>query len=110
MNATETMNGFAMMIGYSDVQAHEVVRAVSGRTLEVRRMTATRSNPENNLGFMPGGFVGHCANQNQQEWNIVSDGDAKVFRIRLGKQGWKDSSGRRFSVEAAPRCFYDYNF
>lgn len=101
---------YANEYGWSDVTPYEVVRVVSDKTIEVRRMNAVRSNPENNLGFAPGGFVGHHANQDAQEWTITSDPEASVKRIRLGKNGWKDKYGNRYKLSDKPVRFYDYNF
>jgi hypothetical protein len=49
-------------------------------------------------------------NQNQQRWLISSNPEGRVFRIRLGKRGWKDSSGSRYVLADQPQKFYDYNF
>jgi hypothetical protein len=104
-------NAFANHIGYSDVTPFEVVRTISDVTLEIREMNAVRSNPENKLGFAPGGFLGHCSNQDEQEWTITSDLDRPVKRIRLNKRGqWKDKYGNRYALSNKPRKFYDYNF
>jgi hypothetical protein len=101
---------YANEYGYSDVTPYEVVRVVSERTVEIRRMNAVRSNPENKLGFAPGGFVGHHAAQDEQEWHITSNPEASVKRIRLGKNGWKDKYGNRYGLSDKPRKFHDYNF
>ena len=102
---------YANHIGYSDVNPYEVVKVISDKCLEIRAMNAERANPENKLGFVAGGFVGHCANQDEQEWTITSNDKAPVSRIRLRKDGrWFDKHGQRFKLEAAPRKFYDYNF
>lgn len=100
---------YANHIGYSDINPYEVVRAVSDKTLEIRRMNAER-DPNFKPEFIPGGFSGHCVNQLDQEWIITSDPDAAVIRIRLGKQGWKDASGARYQLSDKPVKFYDYNF
>ena len=102
---------YANHIGYSDVNPHEVVKVVSDKCLEIRAMNAERLNPENKLGFIAGGFMGHCSNQSAQEWAITSDKTASTFRIRLRKDGkWFDKHGSRYKIEDAPRKFYDYNF
>ena len=62
------------------------------------------------LGFEAGGFFGHCANQNRQEWTISSNSAGRVFRIRLGSKGWKSANGERFQLSESPRRFYDFNF
>ena len=108
-NATTTDMKFANHYGWSDVNPYEIVRVISGKTLEVREMQAERDEswkPD----FVPGGFFGTVVNQNQQRWTITSDPTSPVIRIRLGKDGWKDKHGKRFGLAAEPRKFYDYNF
>lgn len=100
---------YANHIGYSDVNPYEVVRVVSDKTLEIRRMNAER-DPSYKPEFIPGGFSGHCVNQLDQEWIITSDPAACVIRIRKGKKGWKDASGGRYQLADKPVKFYDYNF
>jgi hypothetical protein len=104
---------YANMYGYSDIHAHEVVRSVSEKTLEVRRMTATLLNPTNSkepdaLQFSPGGFCGHTSGA--QRYAFASNESATVFRIRKGKRGWRDANGQRYRVEDEPREHYDFNF
>lgn len=103
------MNQFANHYGYSDVTPYEVVRVVSDKTIEVREMDAERDDSVK-LEFHVGGFSAHCSNQCDQRWNISSNPDNGVVRIRLGKQGWKDAHGRRFKLNDKPVKFYDYNF
>lgn len=107
MNMT---NAFANQISYSDVTPFEVVRHVSGKTVDIREMDAVRSNPEADMGFAPGGFVGHFANQGAQQWTITSNPENRVVRIRLGKRGWSDKWGNRYDMCNKPIRFYDYNF
>ena len=103
-------NAFANQVGYSDVTPFEVVRHVSDKTVEIREMDAVRSNPEVDMGFIPGGFAGHFAKQSAQEWTITSNPENRVIRIRLGKRGWKDKWGNRYDMCGKPRKFYAYNF
>ena len=103
------MTQYANHIAYSDVNPFEVVRTVSGKTIEVREMSATEDDSVK-MDFHVGGFSAHCSNQRQQKWFITSDETAQVIRIRLGKDGWKDKHGRRFKLNDQPVKFYDYNF
>jgi hypothetical protein len=106
-----TYLAFANRTCYSDVEPFEVVKRVSERTLEIRAMNYERANPDDDLGFAPGGFFGHCARQDRQEWTITANPDAPVFRIRLQKNGqWRDEGGDRYQLAEKPRRFYDYNF
>lgn len=100
---------YANHIGYSDVTPFEIIRAVSGKTLEIRRMNAER-DPTFKPEFVPGGFSAHCTNQIDQAWIISSDPTAAVIRIRKGKLGWKDANGNRYQLAEKPVRFYDYNF
>jgi len=100
---------FANQIGYSDVTPYEVVRFVSDKTLEVRRMEAERDESVK-LEWAVGGFAGHCINQRDQKWIITSNESNPTVRIRLGKKGWKDAHGQRYDLNDKPIMFYDYNF
>ena len=100
---------YANQISYTDVHPFEVVRRVSDKTLDVRAMSAKR-DPSWKPDFIPGGFCGTVVNQHDQRWIITSDDRARVVRIRLGKQGWKDANGGRYQLAEKPVKFYDYNF
>lgn len=100
---------YANQISYTDVHPFEVVRRVSDKTLDVRAMHAVLDAswvPD----FEPGGFCGTVVNQRDQKWVITSDDRARVVRIRLGKQGWKDANGGRYQLSDEPVKFHDYNF
>lgn len=105
---------YANMHGYSDIKAHEIVRSVFSKILEVRAMTAKLLNGVNSgepdaLQFEPGGFFGHTSGI--QRYEYTQDTSARVFRIRLHKDGkWRDAVGRRFVPSDSPREFYDFNF
>ena len=100
---------YANQYGYSDVEPYEVVRRISDKTIEVRAMHAERDTSVE-LQFHVGGFAAHCSNQREQRWHITSDLTAPIVRIRLGKHGWKDKHGHKYSLSNEPRKFYDYNF
>ena len=100
---------YANQYGYSDVYPFEVVKVISDKTIEVREMDAERDESVK-LEWVAGGFAGHCVNQRDQKWNITSNPENRVIRIRLGKQGWKDKHGRKFGLSDKPTRFYDYNF
>lgn len=102
--------GFANHIGYSDVNPHEIVRWVSEKTVEIREMNAER-DPSYKPDFRPGGFCGTVVNQDEQKWVITSNAEARVFRIRLRKNGhWYDAHGCRYVLGVKPVKFYDFNF
>ena len=58
--------------------------------------------------FYPGGFCGHCPNQNEQTWLFAGIDTGHTMTIRLTKRGWA-SKGVRFDEGKAIE-FYDYNF
>lgn len=105
----EQQLNFANHYGYSDTNPYEIIRRISDKTLEIRAMKAER-NPDWKMEFVPGGFFGTVVNQHSQKWVITSDESADVFRIRLGKRGWKDKYGRRYGLSDKPEKFYDFNF
>lgn len=95
---------------WSDVHAYEVIRAISDKTVEVRRMKVTRDESVK-LEFIPGGFAGHCPNQRQQKWIYESDESFPIERIRFSKakNRWQ-MHGNHFIMSDKPYEFYDYNF
>lgn len=104
------MKKFANQYGYSDVTPFEVVRMVSEKTYEVRRMEYSK-DPNWKPEFDVGGFAAHCTNQREQTWIIESNDKNPIIRIRLHKDGsLKDAHGNKFRLADAPRRFYDYNF
>lgn len=110
MTATTETLSYANHIGYSDVNPHEITRWVSDKTVEVRAMNAER-DPSYKPEMVVGGFSFMCVNQNEQKWLITSKPDARVFRIRLRKNGhWYDAHGSRYVLGAKPVKYYDYNF
>jgi hypothetical protein len=100
---------YANRYGYSQVYPYEIVRVISDKTIEVREMEAL-PDPNWKPEIIPGGFFGHCVNQDEQTWIIKSDHTAKTIRIRKRKDGkWYSKMGRHV-LEDKPRYFYDYNF
>lgn len=104
---------FANRCGWSDVDPFEVVKKVSDRCLEVRAMKAVETEEGNKAlaaSFQPGGFVGHYDNH-AQRWDITSNPEAQVIRIRLHRDGhWYSPWKSRFVLAEKPVKFYDYNF
>ena len=103
------MKAYANHYGYTDVNPYEVVRVISDKTIEVRKMDSEK-DPTWVPEFHVGGFSAHCSNQQTQRWIIKSNADNSVLRIRLGKKGWKSADGRKFYLDDKPVRFYDYNF
>ena len=105
------MKNFANQYGYTDITPYEVVRVVSEKTLEVRRMNYVRDESVK-LDFVVGGFSNVCVNQRDQEWYITPNENEEVIRIRFSKANnvWKSKYGDKFQLSDTPTRFYDYNF
>jgi hypothetical protein len=94
---------------YSDAHAGTVIK-VTKTTVTVQRDEATR-DPNWKPKVEPGGFVGHCTNQDEQTYTYERNpnGETVTFRwsskfeqYRNNQIGYKLSKGRRE--------FYDFNF
>ena len=101
---TETM--------WSDNRAFKVV-AKTAATLTLKQVKV-RANPEWKPEIIPGGFAGHCTNQEEQTW--IYDGlENDTLKVRLVKSAYMGSDklwatkGRKFIANGAVEN-YDYNF
>ncbi len=106
---------YANHIMYTDIEPFEVIRQISETCVEIRAMKSTELHDFAELGFQAGGFLGHCSAQHKQRWDIQSDPNGYVTRIRLskakGKAGrWFDAHGNRYALSDTPQRVYDYNF
>lgn len=106
---------YANLYLYTDGEPFEVVRVISDKTMEIRQMKATLS-PDWKPDIIPGGFAGHCVNQNEQVWLYESDPSMPVVRMRKVKpthanrlMTWKSKYGHH-RLSDKPRKFHDYNF
>ena len=104
--------GFANNALYSDVEPFEIVRVVSDKTIEVRKMKAERAD-DWKPNMVSGGFAFHCTNNADQRkaWVMTPDTDAETVRVRKQKDGtWKNPSFGRFRLAEQPVKHYDFNF
>lgn len=89
-----------------DTLPFEVVDPISGTELLIREMSCDRVR-----GWAPKFIMGHCVNESDQRWHIVSDPEALCFRIRLSKRGeWKDVSGNVYRLSDIPVRFHRFSF
>ena len=88
---------YANQVGWTDIHPAEIVKWVSAKTLEIRKMDAEE------LPVI-------CVNSNNQKWRIYSNVANPIFRIRLGKNGWKDLEKRYYTLSETPTKYHDYNF
>ena len=99
---------YANHIGWSDVNPYEIVKVISNKTIDIRAMDAKKLPWK--AEWIEGGFAGHCTNQRDQKWDIVSNDDVPTVRARLRKDGYYHSSHGKHLLGESPRKFYDYNF
>lgn len=93
---------------YSDSDAYTIIKRTA-KTLTLRRCKAMLK-PEFKPKWIPGGFVGHCTNQNEQEYDYEEDENGRTV-----KAYWSETK-QGFYVEGClyvtpgRREYYDYNF
>lgn len=104
---------YANLIMYSDIKPFEVVEERTPNLYLIREMDAVitdESRKKLNESFYPGGFCGHFDND-LQEWNITSNEEYPVFKIRRHKDGFYYSAyGEKYRISPKPVKYYDYNF
>ena len=97
---------------YSDNTPWKVVGRTA-TTLKLKEVEVDR-DPEWTPNIIPGGFAGHCTNQDQQTWVYAGLSDHTIT-VRLVKSRFNSSekmwgsNGRSFIANGARRK-YDYNF
>lgn len=95
---------------YSDITPFEIIRKVSDKTIEVRRLESELING-NDLEFHVGGFAANCSNQRDQKYTFSSNPENHVVRLRLRKDGlWYCKYGNKHRLSDKAIRFYDYNF
>lgn len=90
---------------YTDIHAYEVVKVISDKCVEIRRLDATCVKPPTQ--FYPGGFSGHYADNHNQTWEFKPNEANAIVKLRLGKKGWGLGKYRMLDN---PMEHYDYNF
>lgn len=83
----------------------EIARTAKTRTLA---KVDVKPDPDWKPKILPGGFCGHCTNQNEQTWLYDKVDGARTVTVRATKRGWAHK-GVVF-VEGKAVEFYDYNF
>ena len=97
---------------WSDSEAFTVIRvSTSGKTFWAQEDKATLK-PDWKPEIIPGGFVGHCINQDSQEYDYEPNRDGFVIRCSWSeKKQCFHSPSHGFKVMYAGRHkFHDYNF
>lgn len=95
---------------YTDIQPYEIIEKRTARKILIREMDA-ELDAEWKMDIIPGGFVGHVANNDTQKYSYTSNEEYPIKAIRLDKRGnWKDKYGNNYSLSIKPYKFHDYNF
>jgi hypothetical protein len=90
---------------YTDAHAYTIISvSKSGQSFKMQRDKAVRLNdPE----FIPGGFAGHCTNNNSIRYNYEKDEKGYALTVRRCKRNWSTNKQR---VSMGRSEHYDYNF
>ena len=99
------IRSYVSLFLYTDVHAYEVVKVISDKCVEIRRLKATCTQQPKE--FYPGGFSGHYADNHNQVWSFEQDQTAGIVKLRLGKKGWGLG---KYRMMDQPYEHYDYNF
>jgi|LSQX01.1.fsa_nt_gb hypothetical protein len=96
---------------YSDAHAFTVIRvSPSGKTFWAQRDKAKLKKnwkPE----IAPGGFVGHCTNQDSQDYDYEPDPNGSIIQCRWSQKKQCFQCLNRYRGISGGRWeFYDYNF
>jgi hypothetical protein len=104
----------ATVCGYTDKYAGTIVR-VTAKRMDVQRDKVTK-DPNWRPEVIPGGFVGHCTNQDSQTYTYERDPNGEIYHCSLrttdaGRNYWRVCGSTRMMVKVGVREeFYDYNF
>lgn len=93
---------------WSDRHAATVIK-VTKNTVTVRRDTATL-NPDFKPEIIPGGFVGHCINQDEQTYTYKPDEKGTVYTFHWSKKYRRYGQPGNLTLSKGRHEFYDYNF
>jgi hypothetical protein len=95
---------------WSDSHACTVI-ARTATTLTIQRDKATL-DPNFKPEWIPGGFAGHCTNQDEQTYTYEADPNGEIYKCRWSEKYGRFQSGSDGSMKITlgRREFYDYNF
>lgn len=99
----------------SDSQVFTIIAVnKTKRVIMVQRDRVEPLHKGEDLGFEPGGFIGHCSSQDKQRWTTFPDPEGAIKKFSLRKNGrWcevgEPNNGPSLTVGVADE-FYDYNF
>ncbi len=101
---------FSLRIG-TDLFPFETI-GTRGKTIVEIRTLSSELDPSFKPIIEPGGFCGHCKNQDEQLWIYRSVPEAPTVDIRWSnaQKGWYDKHGNEYLPRTRPDRYRDYNF
>ena len=105
-------NGYAFSnSSISKRTLYEIVRVVSGKTLDLRSLKLEAlPNPED-MGFVSTNSMETTKTSKKQNWTVLPNRKKPWIRIRLHKNGvWKDRNGYQFDLAESEYRHHDYSF
>lgn len=107
INNVNVGDGVTVVI-YTDMEAYTIV-AKTAKSIKIQKDDAKLDNwkPE----IIPGGFAGHCVNQDSQKYTYTQNKENSTMVIYADKDGnYKQKGYRRPNVYLGRKKYYDYNF
>ena len=93
---------------WSDRYAATVIK-VTKSTVTVRRDKGTL-DPNFKPEWIPGGFAGHCINQDEQKYSYAPDENGAVYTFRWSNKYQRYGQPGNMTLSKGRHEFYDYNF
>ena len=99
---------------YSDAHSYTVTKVMPSHVMAVRNKE--HIDPDWKPNIEPGGFAGHCTNNQDQKWIIetpsAEDGEKYSERFTVDRKtgNLKSKGSKRFDIYEGARPHYDYNF
>ncbi len=93
---------------YSDSHAGTIIdRTKNSITIQQDKATLKSDwKPE----FIPGGFAGHCINQEDQEYVYERDDNGRIYKAYWSKVKGRFVADKCLSISNGRQEYYDYNF
>lgn len=93
---------------WTDRHAATVIKVTKSMVV-VQRDTAIL-NPDFKPEWIPGGFVAHCTNQDEQTYTYRRNLDGEIIKIRWSNKYQRYCTPWNLSLSKGRHEYYDYNF
>lgn len=93
---------------WSDRYAATVIK-VTKNSVTVQRDKATL-DPNFKPEIIPGGFAGHCINQNEQTYSYEPDPNGTIYKFHWSNKYCRYGRPGKLTLSKGRHEFYDYNF